>query len=44
MARTISRDLNTVAAALAVSGSRRLTSSGVANSSLDATLTFCSWS
>ncbi len=41
IARTISRDLNTVCAARAVSGSRRLTSSGVANRSLDATLTFC---
>jgi len=35
-------DLNTVSAARVVSGSRRLTSSGVASSSLDATLTFCS--
>ena len=41
MARTISRELNTVAAAREVSGRRRLTSSGVANKSLDATLTFC---
>src|SRR5579862_2276745 len=45
MARTISREWYTVSAARAVSGSRRLTSSGVANKSLEATLTFCnrSW-
>src|ERR1700723_4173723 len=45
MARTSSRDLNTVSAARDVSGTRFLTSSGVANRSLEATLTFCnrSW-
>ena len=42
MARTASRDLNTVSAAFVVRGKRRLTSSGVAKRSLETTLTFCS--
>jgi hypothetical protein len=41
IARTDSRALNTASAALAVSGRRLLTSSGVANKSLETTLTFC---
>src|SRR5450631_1060077 len=44
IARTVSRDFNTVSAALSVSGMRRLISSGVASKSLAITLTFCNWS
>jgi hypothetical protein len=44
MARMISRERNTVSEARCVSGSLLFTSSGVANKSLDATLTFCNLS
>ncbi len=44
MARTISRELNTVCAARIGQRQTRFTSSGVASRSLEATLTFCSWS